>query len=37
LTLAAKSWRFDTEMVPSRTDSEARILRITHLRVADDD
>jgi len=37
LTPAAKSWRFDLEMVPSRTDSEARILRITHLRVADDD
>jgi 16S rRNA (guanine527-N7)-methyltransferase len=37
LTLAAKSWRFDLEMVPSRTDSEARILRITHLRDADDD
>jgi 16S rRNA (guanine527-N7)-methyltransferase len=31
LTEAKKFWTFDTEILPSRTDSEARILRITHL------
>jgi 16S rRNA (guanine527-N7)-methyltransferase len=37
LTLAGKSWRFDAEMLPSRTESEARIIRITHLRAAHDE
>ena len=32
LTEAAKSWRFEAELVPSRTDSDARILRIQSLR-----
>jgi 16S rRNA (guanine527-N7)-methyltransferase len=31
LTEAAKLWRFDVKILPSRTDSEARILRIAHL------
>jgi 16S rRNA (guanine527-N7)-methyltransferase len=31
LTEAEKTWRFDVEILPSRTDSQARILRITHL------
>ncbi|HEY8383914.1 MAG TPA: 16S rRNA (guanine(527)-N(7))-methyltransferase RsmG [Microvirga sp.] len=31
LTEARKSWTFHEEMIPSRTDSEARILRITQL------
>lgn len=31
LTEAEKSWRFKAEILPSRTDSEARILRITSL------
>lgn len=31
LTEARKSWTFQEEMIPSRTDSEARILRITQL------
>jgi 16S rRNA (guanine527-N7)-methyltransferase len=31
LTEAKKLWTFETEILPSRTDSEARILRITHL------
>jgi 16S rRNA (guanine527-N7)-methyltransferase len=32
LTKAAKSWRFDAELVPSRTDSDARIVRIHSLK-----
>jgi 16S rRNA (guanine527-N7)-methyltransferase len=32
LTEAAKSWRFEAELVPSRTDSEARIVRIHSLK-----
>jgi 16S rRNA (guanine527-N7)-methyltransferase len=32
LTEAAKSWRFDAELVPSRTDSAARIVRIHSLK-----
>ena len=32
LTEAAKSWRFDAELVPSRTDSEARIVRVHSLK-----
>ena len=31
LTEAEQSWRFTAEMLPSRTDSQARILRITQL------
>lgn len=31
LTEARESWRFDVESVPSRTDPEARILRISHV------
>jgi 16S rRNA (guanine527-N7)-methyltransferase len=31
LTEARKSWTFDVEILPSRTDSEARILRITSI------
>jgi 16S rRNA (guanine527-N7)-methyltransferase len=31
LTDAEKLWRFDLKILPSRTDSEARILRIAHL------
>jgi 16S rRNA (guanine527-N7)-methyltransferase len=31
LTEAAKTWKFDAELVPSRTDSEARIVRIRSL------
>ena len=31
LTEAEKTWRFDAEILPSRTDSQAQILRITHL------
>jgi 16S rRNA (guanine527-N7)-methyltransferase len=37
LTQARKSWTFDVEILPSRTDSEARILRFTHLKSNDDD
>jgi 16S rRNA (guanine527-N7)-methyltransferase len=29
LTEAEKSWRFKAELLPSRTDSEARIVRVT--------
>jgi len=29
LTEAEKSWRFNVELLPSRTDSEARIVRVT--------
>lgn len=29
LTEAEKSWRFNAELLPSRTDSEARIVRVT--------
>ena len=32
LTEAAKSWRFGAELVPSRTDSDARIVRIHSLK-----
>jgi 16S rRNA (guanine527-N7)-methyltransferase len=32
LTEAAKSWRFDAELVPSRTDSAGRIVRIHSLK-----
>jgi 16S rRNA (guanine527-N7)-methyltransferase len=32
LTEAAKSWRFDAELIPSRTDSEGRIVRIQSLK-----
>ena len=32
LTEAAKSWRFEAELLPSRTDSEARIVRIHSLK-----
>ena len=32
LTEAAKSWRFEAELVPSRTDSDARIVRIQSLQ-----
>jgi 16S rRNA (guanine527-N7)-methyltransferase len=32
LTEAAKSWRFEAELVPSRTDSAARIVRIHSLK-----
>jgi 16S rRNA (guanine527-N7)-methyltransferase len=28
LTEAAKSWRFDAELLPSRTDSAGRIVRV---------
>ena len=31
LTDAQKLWRFEAEAIPSRTDSEARILRVAHL------
>lgn len=31
LTEARKSWKFDAEILPSRTDSDARILRITSI------
>ena len=31
LTEAGKSWKFDAELIPSRTDSEARIVRIRSL------
>jgi 16S rRNA (guanine527-N7)-methyltransferase len=31
LTEAEKLWRFNVEILPSRTDPEARVLRITHL------
>lgn len=31
LTEARKTWTFDAEVLPSRTDPEARVLRITHL------
>jgi 16S rRNA (guanine527-N7)-methyltransferase len=31
LTEAAKSWTFDAELLPSRTDSLARIIRIRSL------
>ena len=31
LTEAGKSWRLDAELIPSRTDSEARIVRIRSL------
>ncbi|WP_210496322.1 16S rRNA (guanine(527)-N(7))-methyltransferase RsmG [Microvirga antarctica] len=31
LTLASRSWKFDQEILPSRTDSDARILRITSI------
>jgi 16S rRNA (guanine527-N7)-methyltransferase len=36
LTEAEKSWRFNVEILPSQTDSEARIFRITHLTSIDD-
>ena len=32
LTEAAKSWRFAAELFPSRTDSEARVIRINSLQ-----
>jgi 16S rRNA (guanine527-N7)-methyltransferase len=32
LTEAAKSWRFEAELVPSRTDSEGRIVRVHSLK-----
>jgi 16S rRNA (guanine527-N7)-methyltransferase len=32
LTEAAKSWRFEAELVPSRTDSAGRIVRIHSLK-----
>jgi 16S rRNA (guanine527-N7)-methyltransferase len=32
LTEAAKSWRFDADLLPSRTDSEGRIVRIHGLK-----
>jgi 16S rRNA (guanine527-N7)-methyltransferase len=31
LTEAEKSWKFAAEMLPSRTDSQARIVRVTSL------
>jgi 16S rRNA (guanine527-N7)-methyltransferase len=31
LTEAGKSWRFDVDLIPSRTDSEARIVRVRSL------
>ncbi|MCB8819201.1 16S rRNA (guanine(527)-N(7))-methyltransferase RsmG [Microvirga rosea] len=31
LTQARKSWKFDLDILPSRTDSEARILRISSI------
>ncbi|MGO4570783.1 16S rRNA (guanine(527)-N(7))-methyltransferase RsmG [Microvirga sp. 2TAF3] len=31
LTEAGESWKFEAEILPSRTDSEARILRITSI------
>ena len=31
LTEASQSWKFDMEILPSRTDSEARILRVTSI------
>jgi 16S rRNA (guanine527-N7)-methyltransferase len=37
LTEARKSWTFEAEILPSWTDSEARILRITHLKSNVDD
>ena len=30
LTLARQSWRFETDLLPSRTDPNARIVRIHH-------
>jgi 16S rRNA (guanine527-N7)-methyltransferase len=35
LTDAAQRWRFDYELVPSRTESEARIVRVTTLSRVD--
>lgn len=32
LTEAAKSWRFEADLVPSRTDSDARIVKIHSLK-----
>jgi 16S rRNA (guanine527-N7)-methyltransferase len=32
LTEAAKSWRLEADLIPSRTDSQARIVRIRSLR-----
>lgn len=32
LTEAAKSWRLETDLIPSRTDSDARIVRVRSLR-----
>jgi 16S rRNA (guanine527-N7)-methyltransferase len=32
LTEAAKSWRFEADLVPSRTDSDARIVKIYSLK-----
>ncbi|MEH3145358.1 MAG: 16S rRNA (guanine(527)-N(7))-methyltransferase RsmG [Methylobacterium frigidaeris] len=31
LTAAREEWRFDSDLIPSRTDSEARIVRISSL------
>lgn len=34
LTLAAKSWKIEADVVPSRTDAQARILVVRHLSEA---
>ena len=36
LTAAAQHWRFDYDLVPSRTDSAGRIVRVTALAAVDD-
>ena len=35
LTEAARAWRFTSDLLPSRTDSEARIIRVTALSRVD--
>jgi 16S rRNA (guanine527-N7)-methyltransferase len=32
LTDARESWRFDADVIPSRTDPDARIIRVRHLQ-----
>ena len=32
LTEARESWRFDADVIPSRTDPDARIIRVRHLQ-----
>jgi hypothetical protein len=31
LTAASKSWKIDADLIPSRTDPNGRIVRITHV------